>query len=195
MNILVADADYLVVNLLEHFKDLESNLKIFNIVNNKDGLEQYKNNDIDLVILDFSVNNYSELLLEIMKINKFQKTITISESLTYSENLGCDFCIQNHHRIRLLKPIKIQELIDTIQNFDTKRCKYFGSLENIENFISDIERRYLHYKYDSTTKQIMLKNKNTSSYQVIQELVDIINNLNEFNIKYSVTDDTLIQLL
>ncbi|MEA3314450.1 MAG: hypothetical protein U9Q30_01165 [Campylobacterota bacterium] len=194
MNILIADTDKQIINLLETFKSIQPDINIFEVTNCIDGLEQYKNNNIDLVIIDFDIKNYVNLLNEIIKIDKFQKTITISEVLCYSENLGCDFCTKNHHRIRLLKPFEAKELFDIVLHFNDNKCKYFKSLDHIEDFMNDIIKRYSNYIYDNISKQIKVRDDKLSSSSSIKDLVDIVNILNEHNVKYNMEDENTIQL-
>ena len=194
MNILIADTDKQIVSLLETFKLIQPDINIFKITNCIDGLEQYKNNNIDLIIIDFDVSHCVNLLNDIVKIDKLQNTITISEKLCYSENLGCDFCSKSYHRIRLLKPFEIKELFDIILHFNDKKCRYFKSLEHIEDFMDDIIKRYSNYTYDNILKQIRVANDNLSSSSYIKDLVDIVNILNKYNVKYSIESDTIIQL-
>ena len=194
MNILIADTNQQTIAMLEAFKSNDSTINIFEAKSSIDGLDKYKNNNIDLVIIDFDVNDYVDLLKEIIKIDSFQKTITISKSLCYSENLGCDFCIEKHNRIRLLKPFSVKELFDTIQNFNIKKCKYFKSLENIEDFMDDIIKRYSNYSYDNVLKQIKIKNNKLSSYNSMQDLLDIVDMLKKYNVKHSIESENLIQL-
>ena len=195
MNILIADKNSEITNLLETLKSIKQDISIFEVTNYTKAIEQYKDNNIDLFIIDFSVSHYVNLLDEIIKINKLQKTITISETLCYSEHLGCDFCIENHHRIRLLKPFNPKELFDIILNFDDKKCRYFKSLEHIEDFMSEIIKRYSNYIYDVITKQIKIKNNALNSSSSTKDVVDILNILKEHNVKYTIQNENLIQLL
>ena len=112
MNILVIDTNNDISNLLTCIMGLEDN---FNIIKYNHTIEQYKENDIDFVIVDFSKQENENMLNEIIKINKNQKTITISESLSCSEKTGCVFCLEHYSRKRLLKTINLRNLYETIK--------------------------------------------------------------------------------
>ncbi len=191
------DIDVNASMLLNHLtKSIEPNWKIFEVFNIDEGLEQYKKNKIDFVIIDFCEENNKKLLEEILKINSHQKTITLGEELKCSELQGCEFCIIHHNRKRLLKPFHPHDLYKTIKEFDSKECQYieFTSPKNIERFLPKIIERFLYFTYNQTTKTITVINKYDKNKYVL-EFLDIISLLNQHNIKYNTISDTELELV
>ncbi|MEA2050912.1 MAG: hypothetical protein U9O56_09310 [Campylobacterota bacterium] len=194
MNILVADTNKQIANLLESFKQIKKDINIFEVSNYNNGIDIYNNNKIDLIIIHFDTSHCIELLNSIVKINSSQNTITISDSLCYSEDLGCEYCITHYNRKKLLLPFDPKELFDMILNFNSKKCKYFKSLDHIEDFLGDMLQKYSYFIYDSLSKQIKVKDESIGSSSLVKDLVNIINMLNNHNIKYSIQNDTIIQI-
>ena len=191
MNILIIDTDNNVFNLLNNLSSIEPN---WNLIKFNHTLEQYKKNNIDFVLVDFSSEENEKILKEILKINQNQKTITISESLNCSELNGCDFCVINYNRRRLLKPINIKNLYDIIKNFSSEKCKYFNSFQHIDLLLPEILKRFNLFSYNENTKTIHHKEGYNENYQMA-ELLEIVSILNENSIKYNILYNTDIELV
>ena len=82
----------------------------------------YKKNKYDIVIIDFSRDFGEESLHYIDSIDAMQDMITISEDETYSEQLGCDYCLAHHKRRRLVPPFPFPELLRYVEHFDITSC-------------------------------------------------------------------------
>lgn len=164
----------------------------FIIVSNfNNGLQQYKNNNVDFVVVDYSDNECAELLANILEIKPKQKTITLSEDISCSEELGCDFCVSNYNRKRLLKPFNPIDLIMLLDKFDKEQCKYFKSIEHIETIIDDIIKRYIGCKYDNNSKTISFSSEGNHS---LTYLFDIMSIFKKNNVEYEIVDERSIQI-
>ena len=82
----------------------------------------YAKEKYDIVIIDFSLDFGLEALEHIDSIDPRQKMITISLNEDYSEQKGCDYCIYNHNRRRLIPPFPFPELIRLVNSFELTMC-------------------------------------------------------------------------
>jgi len=191
MNILVIDKDDDIFNLLIYITSMENN---WNIIKYNHTIKQYKDGDIDFVIVDFSKQENENMLNEIIKVNKNQKTITISESLDCPNVDNCDSCLEQYNRKKLIKPIRPKDLYETIKRFSSESCKYYNSINHIELLLPDIMKRFYYYIYDNTTKTISYKDNEENSLY-LKEFLDIIGILNQHGIKYNILNNTDIELV
>jgi len=84
----------------------------------------YKNESPDMVLIDFVADFGLEALHQILKLNPKQNIITISDSCDCSEIFGCDFCIENYNKKRVLKHQSIHDLLYLIENFSEMPCEH-----------------------------------------------------------------------
>lgn len=89
----------------------------------------YINESPDVVILEFTVYFGMDVLFKILKINPQQKVITLSDSLDCSEFIGCDHCLKNYNKKRVLKHQGIHDLLYLIDNFEEMPCEFAHKLE------------------------------------------------------------------
>ena len=191
MTILIIDTDYNIVNTLNLLKNIEPN---WNILESDGTLNKY-NNNIDLVIVDFSIPLNRDILNDIINIKQNQKTITASTELSCSVLEGCDVCIQNYDRRRLMQPIDINSLYKTIKYFEKEDCLYSNtdSFHNIELILPLILNRFSSYNYDQTTK-ILHPRSYTDDVHLIKDMISITEILSTHNIKYNLTNDSKIEI-
>ena len=166
------------INFLSKYKE---DINIININNLEDGLKKFNDNDIEFIIIDFSCEESKIMLDEILKIDKYIKTITISNDIRCSNNDGCTDCIKSFRRNRLLNTFEIKELFNLINDFNINRCKYYESFENILDILGDILKRVSGVTYDKEKKLITIAGTGTAK---INSLLDIVNILNSNNIRY-----------
>lgn len=108
------------VSLLEQMAHHDVHL----INNYDDAMEFYLSESPDMVLIDFSVDFGLEALRKILEINPLQDIITLSDSLDCSEIFGCDFCIENYRKKRVLKHQSIHDLVYLIENFSSMPCEH-----------------------------------------------------------------------
>ncbi|MCJ7766511.1 MAG: hypothetical protein MUP09_11295 [Thiovulaceae bacterium] len=82
----------------------------------------YEKDKYDIVIIDFTRDFGLESLRYIERVDPMQTMITISANEEYSEQNGCDYCVQYHRRRRLIPPFAFPELLRLIENFDLTIC-------------------------------------------------------------------------
>ena len=71
MNILVLDKDKISLQSISIIEKIEKNVKIIIVSNFENGLEIYKSNNIDALIVDYSFKECKKLLEDILKIEPF----------------------------------------------------------------------------------------------------------------------------
>lgn len=91
-------------------------------------IDFYVKESPELVIIDFTIFHGLDTMYKILEINPHQKIITLSDSIDCSELLGCDYCLENYNKKRLLKHQSIHDLLYLIDNFDRMPCEYANRL-------------------------------------------------------------------
>ena len=93
------------------------------------GIEFYRNEKPDIVLIDFTLEFGLDALKKIVQINPSQHIITISDSFDCSEILGCEFCLQHYMKKRVLKKKGIHDLLYLIENFSDMPCEFAHKLD------------------------------------------------------------------
>ena len=131
------------------------------------------------------------MLNYIVQNNPEQNIIILSKKLEHScYSEGCDFCQSHYKKLRLLKPLKIDELANALRNFSHQSCKYynkFNSPQTIIEILEDILSRYNDYSYDPIQKIITTSN--------VQTLFSLEKLFMEKNILYKIEDYNKIRIL
>lgn len=160
--------------------------------NNDKIIDFIKSNQVDMVIIQFSVENYKDIMDAILDIDPKIKIITISQDLVCSELLGCETCVSKYNKRRILEPVELQELYDTIINFDNIGCRYYKAFDDIGGIIGRVVKRFHRYKYDESTNSIELKDTYSVS---INEMIEILDLLRKHHIKYELKDNNSILII
>jgi len=187
-NILLIDNEKALVNLFVHLNDV-SELNIFHCESLEEATVIYHKNDLDIVIINFILDFGRDVLSHILDVNPKQNIITISDSFEYSEFKGCDYCVKNHNKIRLLKPVSIPKLIKVMKDFNNQKCAFANSLdtkESIVNIMEEIIPRFHGVVYDKESKTLSL-----SEYSSI---IDIFQFLNSKDIEFEFKNDVTITI-
>ncbi|MGB5867215.1 MAG: hypothetical protein WBG69_04995 [Arcobacteraceae bacterium] len=191
MNILVIDKENVIINTFNFIKQMESTWNILVY----DGKVNTYNHDIHFVVVDFSTQSNKDILDDIIQINPKQKTITVSENLVCSDTDGCNHCVVNYDRRRILKPIDAKLLYETIKFFDEEECNYSrtNSFQNIDDILPNVLKRFLTYSYNETT-QILKPKTHISQIHITRDMLEIIEILKKHHIQYTLVDDTEIKI-
>lgn len=91
----------------------------------KEYRELFEHAHYDIVIIDFSIDEGTEILEDILKTSPKQKVITLSASEGVSENSGCAYCQEHYKKRRLNKPVSIHDLLNLIKDFDLYQCEHY----------------------------------------------------------------------
>lgn len=191
-NILLIDSDHQTAQLMNILSEIEKEFNVISILNFDDGIAKYKNNDIELVIVDFSVSENDQLFTEILKINPKQNTITLSDKVASCSTLGCQSCVENFNNKRLIKPVNAIQLHSLLNNFNGVECKYYNEFDHIETIMPDIVKRFVGCAYDTEKKVIQFKN---NGYHTLQSIINLSSILNAHNVFYKVIDELNIQII
>lgn len=195
MNILLLDDLKLTTNtklLLNSIKEqLVLNWNIFN-PHSTDELKQIlKNNSIDLLIIDMTINEYRELYTKYeKKLNKLH-TILLINDINCKYSLGCKHCKSFYKRVSLVKPVKMDTLYETINNFDKYRCGFDASSYDINSTLEKVFKKYRYYSFDKSENKISLKEYENN--QSLLELVELVDLLNKNNIDFKMNGSKEIE--
>ncbi len=160
MNILVVDDEALIRSVIKEYLSLEN----FNVYEAEDGLkaiEQVKNNNIDLVIMDIMMPNMDGYTAckEIKKIKDIPFIMLSARSEEYDKLIGFDLGIDDY----VTKPFSPKELVARVKAI-TKRNTKTNSLE-----IAGIKIDDLAHEVYVDNKQIFLTPK---EYDLLKYLME-----------------------
>ena len=172
MRLLLLDSEDVEKYLKHLIYIMKLDWKVFSVRDSFKAHEIYSSTTIDMLIVDFSVKEYKGFLEEIVKKDPFLKTITISDILHCSNTQGCESCVKSFNRKRIVKPVNMKELYDTIINFDTFPCRYFLNFENVVQLLPKIIENYNFCKYDPLKRIVECDEHHISSLISITELLD-----------------------
>ena len=83
----------------------------------------YFKDKYEMIVIDFTTKDGEKSLAYILNIDSKQKIITQS-SITGCKTKGCDNCIENHNRRRLVKQCTADDILNIVDKFDTYSCHY-----------------------------------------------------------------------
>lgn len=189
MKLLIIDNDPDTIELFSYF----NSTLLFDItfLEDEKNFQLYEKHLYSFIILDFSFDFGKKMLNYIVQNNPEQNIIILSKKLEHScYSEGCDFCQSHYKKLRLLKPLKIDELANALKNFSHQSCKYynkFNSPQTIIEILEDILSRYNDYSYDPIQKIITTSN--------VQTLFSLEKLFMEKNILYKIEDYNKIRIL
>ncbi len=192
MKILIIDTPQTHESLMLLSDTLKTGWEIIVPKDHEECMNIYRGNEIDFVIVDFSLENNIKLLEEITKTNPLQRVITLSSNLESSQNSDCVECIEHYNRRRVMKPLNLQELYHTIINFDKMVCKYFKSFKDTRKVIPILLRNYNLCRFDEESKTIYCDSSN--EHILSAQYYSILNELEKYNISYSMISEYNIKI-
>ena len=78
-----------------------------------------------IVALEMDRDEGYHIIESITDIHPRQPIITYSaEAERSSSKEGCAFCVAHYRKIRLAKPLRLPNLIDTIAHFESRQCPF-----------------------------------------------------------------------
>jgi hypothetical protein len=188
MNVLIFDLNIYKNDL---FDIVDMYLKEINSfkTNDKENFLSRLKSDIkyDLLIIDVSTSCGDYVFEEATKLNERYNILVLSNTLTYNSKLSCKACSLKYNRKLLLKPIKANDLVNYILNYDKLTCKYSIASNNIIEILEDVMKQFTSYSYDKNSEKIILVEEHSN----IRELLNIVDLLNIHNIHYVINNDDI----
>ena len=194
MDILVFDKDY-ESESNDYLAILKNNLKDYNIVLHKsydEAISQFKKNQFYVVLIDFTTKEGKEFLQEVNRLNTLQRVITMGYTLSCSSEMGCDYCIENFNKRRLIKPINPVELYKTILGFTEIGCSYANRFKEPKNLINELIKRYSYFTFDNEKSII---SSDTGDIQEIKQFLNLMIDLKSYNIDYHIIDEKSLTIV
>jgi len=187
LKILLLDDDYITIEQLNCLTKLDKNWSLVN-------LNEVNYNDIDLVIIDIFDKQYNQVLEDILAVKPKVRTITISDKLSSSFPQGCEYCSCNYNRIRLIKPIKLKLLFDTINNFDAiPLCPLMNVFSHPENLIPIIIKQFKNLFYDKELQTVSCT-ISTESKEYTMQILSLLTLLDRNEIQYTLLEDNSVKI-
>lgn len=187
MKVLIFDLKMYENDIFDIVTNYLKNIEVYKTNNKKEFLEKLKVTQYDLLIIDVNTKIGDWLFEEATKLNEKYNILVISDKLTYNSGLSCNDCSLKYNRKLLLKPLKANELVNYIQNYEKLCCKYSIASNNIIEILEDVMQQFIYYIYKKNEAKIILLDKNTNT----KELISIIDLLNIHNIKYEIEEDDI----
>lgn len=179
--------------LCEMITALPLNCSVDKIFDYSQGVDFYSKYNYDIVFIDFIDDFGKRLLTYILEHNPKQRIITISGICEYSEKLGCDFCVENYNKSRVMKPINHEDIVQ-IFNGKEHNCELYASnkmMMELKKIEKTIKKEYSDFLFDEQT--LTFSSKNLRHYN--PDFFTIIEKLNESDIEYSVDEHANIKIL
>jgi len=191
MSILLLDKDLETINFL---KMIQLNYD-YEVIYNDFSIENYKDTNYNIVIVDIAFSKNNDFLNEIIKINPYQNIIIFSEELDCKNEISCDHCLETYNKKRLLKPLNFESFLSLVDKFEQSPCKYaeLNCFENIVPIIDKVLQRFTYYDYHQGESLIYTKHK--ESPLLLQQFLEIIGLLDSHNIDYEIQEDRSLKLI
>lgn len=152
MKILFVDGDNQAESLLKHISSMTT-YEVFICHDFEQGIKEYNDNDIDIVIIDPTKDFGRKTLDYILKKKPRQKVITISDYLGHTEPKGCDYCQKYYNKVRLFNPIDVHELVGYLKDFHHDKCTYKDKFDSPNGLISIMDKIIKNNSFTSYDKQ------------------------------------------
>lgn len=190
MQVLVLDNDESTQQIIDCYSEIEKN---WHFIHFDESQHEIESESIDMILVDFSNKKYNDLLENYLQKYPQTKTVIISDRLENSEAKGCDYCIENRNKRRLIKPLEPKKLYDLIKNFDEVRCEYYKVFVNLASIFSTIIKRFPSLSYDEENNRVFIEEKSLSNRHTY-EFVSLLNILEQNKIEYLLLDEYQIQI-
>lgn len=185
MKVLIFDLEIYENDIFDIIGNYFEYINLYKTNDKEEFLIALKSNQYDLLIIDVDTKLGDLVFNETTNLNNKYKIIVTSNKLTYNSELSCNTCSLRYNRKLLLKPLKANELIYYIENYDKLSCKFSTVSNNILNILEDIIEQFKSYTYIKEESRIFSLSENT------KELISIIELLELHNIKYQIDNDDI----
>ncbi len=192
MRILIYDNNTKDVNYLyQKLKGLPLDSQVDTSSTYNNAIDYYDTDKYNIIFIDFIDETGKEVLEYIIRDNPKQRIITISKVLECSEKLGCDFCLNNYNKKRILKPIHIDEIIKIFSNKETDCTTYLNNslLMKLQQLDKLVQESYSNYTLDQENLTFV----NNGSSSMCNGFFFILDKLAEYNVKHEVEGNNNIK--
>jgi len=194
LRILLLDDDTNIEGLLKNFLEIENEWSLIKSTAYHSNIDNYPDNNIDLIIADTSKKLFNDSLNKIIAKNKTKKTIIISDEIKSNINPNCDYCQENYNRKRLFKPTSSKELYNLIKYDDESSCLYINRLDSPKKILSTIIKRFSYFDYDEL-KEIIYSSQVNTNNRYTYEFISIVSLLEKNDIPFKILDEYQIKIL
>jgi hypothetical protein len=191
MKVLIFDLEIYKNDVFDIVTNYLKDIDVYKTNDPESFLEKLKVNQYNLLIIDVSTTKGDYVFEEATKLNEKYNILVISSTLTYNSELSCKECSLRYNRKLLLKPLKANDLVNYIQNYDKLSCKYSIASNNIIEILEDVMKQFIYYVYKKDEAKITLLKNHTNT----KELISIIDLLNVHNIQYIIDNDDINLLI
>lgn len=192
--VLLYDSQQAITQLANELINLSFN--VFKGTSYSEAMDKYTKENYDFLIIDLDTFEALKFLNNILKINPKQKIINLSNSLELTTKEGCEFCICNHNKKRLLKPYDLRMVYDYLINFDERVClDYNKDLESrkLSHALSEISE-FENFKIKEDELLVFLEEQDKNAL-TLREFFLIIEILNKYDIKYKIIEQYSLKIL
>lgn len=187
MKVLIFDLEIYKNDVFDIVTSYLKNIEAYKTNEKKTFLNKLNNNHYDLLIIDVSTTLGDCVFEEAINLNEKHNILVLSNTLTYHTGLSCKECSLKYNRKLLLKPLKANELINYIQNYEKLSCTYSIVSNNIIEILEDVMKQFIYYIYKKDEAKIIFLGKSNNT----KELISIIDLLNFHKIEYLIDNDDI----
>ena len=153
MKVLIFDLEIYKNDIFDIITNYLKNIHVNKTKNEKEFLEELKHTKYNLLIIDVSTAIGEYIFEEATKLNEKYNILVLSNTLSYNSKLTCNECSLKYNRKLLLKPIKANDLVNYIQNYEKLSCKYSIASTNIIEILEDVMKQFVHYVYKKRNQE------------------------------------------
>lgn len=192
--VLLYDSQQAVEQLANELINLS--FDVFKSTSYEESINKYLKENYDFIIIDLDTFVALKFLNKILKLNPKQRIINLSNSLELTTKEGCETCIKNYNKKRLLKPYDLRMIYDYLINFDERVClDYNKDLESrkLSHALSEISE-FESFKIKEDELLIFLEEQDKNAL-TLREFFLIIEILNKYEINYKILEQYSLQIL
>ena len=162
----------------------------------QNSIDMFDNGIFDIVIAELKYASLNAIPVQehISKFKPSQRVITIGDGIIGCNDKKCDECVTSYNYRRVVVPLNLKELYNTIVNFDKIECRQFKCLEHLDKLIPVILKKHPALIFDLENKQIIYDSfhrhnaPEVNFYKLFQEL-------QEYNVCCEYVSDEVIQII
>lgn len=182
----------------DYSKDLENLYNIVNLlpfqisekVTNslEEAIELVDNNSFDKVFINIDQEKGKELVDYLITLNPTQRIITFSQNYFCYDKNGCDNCMQNYNKYKILKPVLVKDIMKIFK--EDIPCEYKYCSNEFYGKLLIISKQFNEYDFCMEDLKFTSKQKK-SHHHNNSETVKLATTLKSQNIDFRVDGNNI----
>lgn len=178
MNILSVSKNFVSNQSIHNLLTFKNDWKFIQLADIEDGFNQYKENNINFLLIDLDCEESKKFMNKIVDINPKQNILYFTDKLDCVDTNGCEFCTVNYNKKRIVKPFTEIDLLNVICLFEKNKCSHRNSVEDISLIMTFALKRFPDCKYNIEKKLISITaNESYFALKTLLEVIDMLNTM------------------